>query len=125
MQSNRLVSIRNQNEIPEAFANLVHLQIQDGKIEAVELKVGDEFIRILKKDSYSPDLKILVPEALEKVTQYQVTGTILDMPVVSGLFPTKQAAEIFMQMKLDAACGDANLEVNEVHDFKQKEELIF
>ena len=37
----------------------------------------------------------------------------------------QQAAEIFMQMKLDAACGDANLEVNEVHDFKQKEELIF
>jgi hypothetical protein len=74
MENIRYATIKSENNIPEALKGVVSFQIADGQVEAVIVKVGDDFLRIVKPDSYSTYLKILTKEPKVKVERFAVKG---------------------------------------------------
>ena len=53
----RMQTIKNQNDIPQALQGIVSFQVLDNNVEAVVVKVGEDYIRFSKSDSYSSNLK--------------------------------------------------------------------
>jgi len=69
------------------FADLLDLQVTDGKIEAVTVKHGDEVLRIVRGETYSNDLKLLKQEPMIEVTKYRLTGVLGgDVPLIPEEF---------------------------------------
>ena len=97
METIRLVTIKTQQEIPDNLKEIIKLQVQDNKIEAVVIKLGDEYIRITKGGTYSDDLKITKEQPKKEVKKWKVSGEVLFTEIVPKVFKTLSEAERFKE----------------------------
>ena len=95
MEAIRLVTIKTQQEIPDSLKEIVKLQVQDNKIEAVVIKLGNEYVRITKGGTYSDDLKITKEQPKKEVKKWKVSGTVLESEIVPKIFNSEREAESF------------------------------
>ena len=95
METIRLVTIKTQQEIPDNLKEIVKLQVQDNKIEAVVIKLGDEYIRITKSGTYTDELKITKEQPKKEVKKWKVFGEVLSAEIVPKVFKTLPEAESF------------------------------
>ena len=95
METTRLVTIKTQQEIPDNLKEIVKLQVQDNKIEAVVIKLGDEYVRITKSGAYTDELKITKEQPKKEVKKWKVFGEVLSAEIVPKVFKTLHEAESF------------------------------
>lgn len=95
METTRLVTIKTQQEIPDNLKEIVKLQVQDNKIEAVVIKLGDEYVRITKSGTYTDELKITKEQPKKEVKKWKVFGEVLSAEIVPKVFKTLPEAESF------------------------------
>ena len=95
METIRLVTIKTQQEIPDNLKEIVKLQVQDNKIEAVVIKLGDEYVRITKSGTYTDELKITKEQPKKEVKKWKVFGEVLSAEIVPKVFKTLPEAESF------------------------------
>ena len=95
METTRLVTIKTQQEIPDNLKEIVKLQVQDNKIEAVVIKLGDEYVRITKSGTYTDELKITKEQPKKEVKKWKVFGEVLSAEIVPKVFKTLPKAESF------------------------------
>ena len=95
METTRLVTIKTQQEIPDNLKEIVKLQVQDNKIEAVVIKIGDEYVRITKSGAYTDELKITKEQPKKEVKKWKVFGEVLSAEIVPKVFKTLPEAESF------------------------------
>ena len=95
METIRLVTIKTQQEIPDNLKEIVKLQVQDNKIEAVVIKIGDEYVRITKSGAYTDELKITKEQPKKEVKKWKVFGEVLSAEIVPKVFKTLPEAESF------------------------------
>ena len=95
METIRLVTIKTQQEIPDNLKEIVKLQVQDNKIEAVVIKIGDEYVRITKSGAYTDELKITKEQPKKEVKKWKVFGEVLSAEIVPKVFKTLSEAESF------------------------------
>ena len=95
METTRLVTIKTQQEIPDNLKEIVKLQVQDNKIEAVVIKLGDEYVRITKSGTYTDELKITKEQPKKEVKKWKVFGEVLSAEIVPKVFKTLSEAESF------------------------------
>ncbi len=98
----RYVTIKTEGNIPDDLKDSVSFQITDGNIEAVVVKVGEAFLRIVKSDSYGSNLKVLTNAPKKEVTKYRIVGEFLGVASVNEVFTSKSDAD------------------DKYHEFKQK-----
>lgn len=98
----RYVTIKSESDIPIDLKGSVSFQIADGNVEAVVVKVGESFIRIVKADSYGNNLKVLTNAPQKEVTKYRIVGEFLGVASVNEVFTKKSDAD------------------DKYHEFKQK-----
>ena len=111
----RMVSIKTQAEIPATLKDLVSLQIVDNNIEAVVVKVGNEYIRITKADAYANNLKLAKEQGKIEVTRFVVTGKYLGMVEVYEEFEDKRYADARYDVYVSkAGYAEHGLEVKEI-----------
>ena len=113
METIRLVTIKTQQEIPDNLKEIIKLQVQDNKIEAVVIKLGDEYIRITKGGTYSDDLKITKEQPKKEVKKWKVFGEVLFTEIVPKVFKTLSEAENFrhdMESKVSLDQSDLKIE---------------
>ena len=113
METIRLVTINKQQEIPDNLKEIVKLQVQDNKIEAVVIKLGNEYVRITKSGAYTDELKITKEQPKKEVKKWKVSGTVLDSEIVPKIFNSEREAESFkydMESKVRLDQSDLKIE---------------
>ena len=113
METTRLVTIKTQQEIPDNLKEIVKLQVQDNKIEAVVIKLGDEYVRITKSGTYTDELKITKEQPKKEVKKWKVSGEVLFTEIVPKVFKTLSEAENFkcdMESKVRLDQSDLKIE---------------
>lgn len=111
----RMVSIKTHAEIPPSLKEIVSLQVVDNNIEAVVVKVGNEYIRITKADAYANNLKLAKEQGKIEVTRFVVTGKYLGMVEVHEEFEDKWDAQAkFDEYVSKAGYAEHGLEVKEI-----------
>lgn len=113
METIRLVTIKTQQEIPDNLKEIVKLQVQDNKIEAVVIKLGDEYVRITKSGAYTDELKITKEQPKKEVKKWKVSGEVLFTEIVPKVFNTFSEAENFrydMESKVRLDQSDLKIE---------------
>lgn len=113
METIRLVTVKTQQEIPDNLKEIIKLQVQDNKIEAVVIKLGDEYVRITKSGAYTDDLKITKEQPKKEVKKWKVSGEVLFTEIVPKVFNTFSDAENFkydMESKVRLDQSDLKIE---------------
>lgn len=113
METIRLVTIKTQQEIPDNLKEIVKLQVQDNKIEAVVIKLGNEYVRITKSGAYTDELKITKEQPKKEVKKWKVSGEVLFTEIVPKVFNTFSDAENFkydMESKVRLDQSDLKIE---------------
>ena len=105
MSNIRMVSITKQQDLPQALSGIVSFQIENDKVEAVIVKVGDEYIRVTKSEAYSSHLRISKEQGKILVKKFALKGKYLGMVDVYEEFDDKYTA----QEKQTEYCNKANL----------------
>lgn len=72
----RMISIKSVNDLPDVFKDKVQFQVTDNNVEAVVFTLGDETIRVVTNGSYSNNLKVLQSQPKKEVTKYKLSGGI-------------------------------------------------
>lgn len=91
--TDRFITVKNQSDLPESIKPLVSFQLADNNIEAVVIKVGEDFIRVVKNGTYSETLKVLTKQPMKSVTKWRLSGKFLDIVDVDEVFESKQSAD--------------------------------
>lgn len=102
MNTTRLTTVKNEAALPTSLRELVYFQVVDDKIEAVVVKIGEEFIRIVKADAYGVSLKVLTEQPKKEVEKWAVVGMFKGLVQVDELFDTKAAADERLEQYLSA-----------------------
>ena len=105
----RMVSITKQQDLPQSLLGVVTFQVENDKVEAVVVKVGEEYIRITKSETYSSHLRISKEQGKIKVKKFALKGKYLGMVEVYEEFDDKYQA----QSKLEDYRSKANLYTDE------------
>lgn len=122
METIRLVTIKTQQEIPDNLKEIVKLQVQDNKIEAVVIKLGDEYIRITKSGTYTDELKITKEQPKKEVKKWKVFGEVLSAEIVPKVFKTLSEAESFKySMESTVNLVQSKLEIEEFVELVDEE----
>ena len=90
----RMQTIKNQNDIPQALQGIVSFQVLDNNVEAVVVKVGEDYIRISKSDSYSSNLKVVKEQPKVAVKRFVLEGKLLGIADVKEVFEKETDATI-------------------------------
>lgn len=88
----RMQTIKNQNDIPQALQGIVSFQVLDNSVEAVVVKVGEDYIRISKSDSYSSNLKVVKEQPKVVVKRFVLEGKLLGIADVKEVFEKEHDA---------------------------------
>ena len=113
METIRLVTIKTQQAIPDNLKEIIKLQVQDNKIEAVVIKLGNEYVRITKSGAYTDELKITKEQPKKEVKKWKVFGEVLFTEIVPKVFNTFSEAENFkynMESKVRLDQSDLKIE---------------
>ena len=122
METTRLVTIKTQQEIPDNLKEIVKLQVQDNKIEAVVIKLGDEYVRITKSGTYTDELKITKEQPKKEVKKWKVFGEVLSAEIVPKVFKTLSEAESFKySMESTVNLVQSKLEIEEFVELVDEE----
>ena len=122
METIRLVTIKTQQEIPDNLKEIVKLQVQDNKIEAVVIKIGDEYVRITKSGAYTDELKITKEQPKKEVKKWKVFGEVLSAEIVPKVFKTLSEAESFKySMESTVNLVQSKLEIEEFVELVDEE----
>ena len=122
METIRLVTIKTQQEIPDNLKEIIKLQVQDNKIEAVVIKLGNEYVRITKGGTYSDDLKITKEQPKKEVKKWKVSGEVLSAEIVPKVFKTLSEAESFKYgMESTVNWDQSKLEIEEFVELVDEE----
>ena len=122
METIRLVTIKTQQEIPDNLKEIVKLQVQDNKIEAVVIKLGDEYVRITKSGTYTDELKITKEQPKKEVKKWKVFGEVLSAEIVPKVFKTLSEAESFKySMESTVNLVQSKLEIEEFVELVDEE----
>lgn len=89
----RMITVKTSFDLPKSLADKVTLQVIDDRVEAVVVQIGEEFIRIVKGDAYSNNLKVLKLQPKKEVTRYKLIGKFLGMADVCEVFEDKHSAD--------------------------------
>lgn len=89
----RMISIKSVNDLPDVFKDKVQFQVTDNNVEAVVFTLGDETIRIVVADSYSKNLKVLQSQPKKEVTKYKLSGSAGGMQMQPEMFDSEYDAD--------------------------------
>ena len=89
----RMVSIKSVNDLPDVFKDKVQFQVTDNNVEAVVFTLGDATLRIVTNGSYSNNLKVLQSQPKKEVTKYKLSGGIAGMQMQPEMFDSKNDAD--------------------------------
>lgn len=95
----RYTKITDVKELPTSLKEIIKLQVVDGNVEAVEIKIGNDMVRIVKLGEYSSTLKLLTPQPMKEVVKWIVSGSISDVAIAEKEFNNEQAAKNFIDQK--------------------------
>lgn len=109
----RYTKITDVKELPTSLKEIVKLQVVDGSVEAVEIKVGNDMLRIVKADAYNSNLKLLTPQPMKEVVKWIVSGSISDVSIAEKEFESDFDAQNFInQKKTDFYCNSVDLTIS-------------
>ncbi len=91
--TDRFITVKNQADLPDSVKPFVSFQLADNNVEAVIIKVGEDFIRVVKNGTYSETLKVLTKQPMKSVTKWRVVGSYLGLTDVNEVFDTEAAAK--------------------------------
>lgn len=89
----RMVSIKSVNDLPDVFKDKVQFQVTDNNVEAVVFTLGDATLRIVTNGSYSNNLKVLQSQPKKEVTKYKLSGGIAGMIMQPEMFNSENDAD--------------------------------
>lgn len=89
----RMVSIKSVNDLPDVFKDKVQFQVTDNYVEAIVFTLGDETLRIVAADSYSKNLKVLQFQPKKQVTKYKLSGSAGGMQMQPEMFDSENDAD--------------------------------
>lgn len=89
----RMISIKSVNDLPDVFKDKVQFQVTDNNVEAVVFTLGDATLRIVTGGSYSNNLKVLQSQPKKEVTKYKLSGGIAGMTMQPEMFDSEYDAD--------------------------------
>ena len=89
----RMISIKSVNDLPDVFKDKVQFQVTDNNVEAVVFTLGDATLRIVTNGSYSNNLKVLQSQPKKEVTKYKLSGGIAGMQMQPEMFDSENDAD--------------------------------
>ena len=89
----RMISIKSVNDLPDVFKDKVQFQVTDNNVEAVVFTLGDETLRIATNGSYSNNLKVLQSQPKKEVTKYKLSGSAGGMTMQPEMFDSEYDAD--------------------------------
>ena len=89
----RMISIKSVNDLPDVFKDKVQFQVTDNNVEAVVFTLGDATLRIVTNGSYSNNLKVLQSQPKKEVTKYKLSGGIAGMQMQPEMFDSEKDAD--------------------------------
>ena len=111
----RYITVKDQTDLPASIKPLVSFQMMGNNVEAVVVKVGEDFIRIVKNGSYSETLKVLKSQPLKEVTKYKLSGLFMGLTQVEEEFDTEaEAEERKNEYSRKINWDDTSLEITEI-----------
>lgn len=93
-----MVSITKQQDLPQSLVGVVSFQVENDKVEAVTVKMGDEYIRITKNEMYSSHLRISKEQGKIVIKKFALKGKYLGIVDVYEEFEDKYAAQEKQEM---------------------------
>lgn len=88
----RMISIKSVNDLPDVFKDKVQFQVTDNNVEAVVFTLGDDTLRIVTNGSYSNNLKVLQSQPKKEVTKYKLSGSAGGMTMQPEMFDSEYDA---------------------------------
>ena len=89
----RMISIKSVNDLPDVFKDKVQFQVTDNNVEAVVFTLGDETIRVVVASTYSNSLKVLQSQPKKEVTKYKLSGSAGGMTMQPEMFDSEYDAD--------------------------------
>ena len=89
----RMISIKSVNDLPDVFKDKVQFQVTDNNVEAVVFTLGDETIRVVVASTYSNSLKVLQSQPKKQVTKYKLSGSAGGMQMQPEMFDSEYDAD--------------------------------
>ena len=120
----RLVSIKSVNELPEAFKDVIQLQIVDNSIEALVVKLDGQELRITGTDTYSKNIKVLKEQPKKEVTKYKLSGTAGGLVMQPEIFESEyEADEKRKNYEYKFNFGETDLKIEPVIEFVEEDKI--
>lgn len=88
----RLITITNEQGIPESLKSIISMQIVDNKVEAIVVKSDNDYIRITKNDGYSSTLKVMTEQPKIEVSKWKLHGKFAGLVEVEEMFDSEYEA---------------------------------
>ena len=89
----RMISIKSVNDLPDVFKDKVQFQVTDNNVEAVVFTLGDATLRIVTSGSYSNNLKVLQSQPKKQVNKYKLSGSAGGMQMQPEMFDSENDAD--------------------------------
>lgn len=125
MENARFVTIKDESGIPEKLKGILSFQVSDGNVEAVVVKINDQFVRIVKSETYSTTLKVLTQAPKKQVEKWLLSGKYMGMVDVSELYDDHVVAnERLAEYQEKSHWTDNNLEVKSVFVEEDETKLV-
>ena len=120
----RMISIKSVNDLPDVFKDKVQFQVTDNNVEAVVFTLGDATLRIVTNGSYSNNLKVLQSQPKKEVTKYKLSGGIAGMTMQPEMFDSEYDADEkrkVYERKFDY--NEVDLKIEPVVEFVEEDKI--
>lgn len=88
----RLITITDEQGIPESLKSIISMQIVDNKVEAVVVKLDNDYIRITKGGTYTDTLKVMTEQPKIEVSKWKLHGKFAGLVEVEEMFDSEYEA---------------------------------
>ena len=110
----KMESVKSEKDLPKGLQDIIEFQFADSGMEAVVVRVGSEYVRICKTESYSNTLKVL---KVSKEKKWIVEGNYKEVVKIPGLFDSQEEAQEEInkvEKALDLSAWDNHFSVKEI-----------
>lgn len=91
----RLAKIKDQSDLG-VFKDVIDMQVVDGGVEAIVIKLFGQELRVVSENSYSNFVKLLREEPKEEKKMFRVSGSYMGLEVVPKEFDSEYDANYYI-----------------------------
>ncbi len=120
----RMISIKSVNELPDVFKDKVAFQVTDNNVEAVVFTIGEDTIRVVTNGAYSNNLKVLQNQPKKQVTKYKLSGAAGGLVMQPEIFDREdEADEKRRQYEYKFNFDEVDLKIEPVVEFIEEDKI--